>query len=60
MLRKARKKGVTPLQIMQFVGPQGLMRRVDVAELARRWGQNDACEPSDPPRDERRTPHVSR
>lgn len=42
MSRKPRKKGVTPLQIMQFVGPQGLMRRIDVAELSRRREQDGA------------------
>lgn len=57
MPRKVRKKGVTPLQIMQFVGPQGLMRRIDVAELTRAPKPSERRESPQVPRtDGRPTP----
>lgn len=34
-MMKARQKSATPLQLMQLVGPKGLMRRVDLQALKR-------------------------
>ncbi|GAA5533838.1 hypothetical protein [Deinococcus aluminii] len=48
MPQGTRQKGVSALQLIQFAGPQGIMRRIPVADLAKTGPSKPAKTPREP------------